>query len=157
MLVLTRDEHVHVRYAAALALGEVARATRRRRRAEPLMADVDTVFAELAGRDGGDKWFRAAILTSLPTEGDRQVLLRRAAATVNAEPSEDRLALVQDLARLCAFDAVKVDPPGKGSNNSGCCSRPAVRRAGRDADRVSRTAPRRPSPPSSAGRGEQAG
>ena len=50
----TDDADARVRLQAALSLGEVRHST------------VSTALGKLAGRDGADAWFRAAILSSVP-------------------------------------------------------------------------------------------
>jgi putative heme-binding domain-containing protein len=94
---LAADESVHVRYAVALALGAMP---------EDQAQHVGDVLADLGKRDADDKWFRAAILTSLPkSDGDWRLLT---ALTRTQNPSDGVLTLIEDLARLCAAD--KRDP-----------------------------------------------
>lgn len=90
-LALADDEHVHVRYAAALALGA---------KAFPLPQRVPEALANIAKRDADDKWTRAAILTSLPDEEASEAALRRLAR--DPDPSEGVLDLTRDLAQLWA-------------------------------------------------------
>ena len=112
VLALTGDEHVHVRYAAVLAAGEVCRGDGK----EPSPDAVDRVVDALArtaanGRDAGDKWFRAAICTSLPTHGGASRLLEKL-ATNSGAADEGALALLHDLGRLVAVEVSPADLPG---------------------------------------------
>jgi putative heme-binding domain-containing protein len=90
VLALADDPDVHVRYAVALAAGEI-----RGRGASSVVGALRT----LAAREADDKWFRAAILTSVPKDADLE-LLRSLAAGGHA--SEGELTLLQDVARLGA-------------------------------------------------------
>ena len=91
------DEHVHVRYAAALAAGEIGRGpggeTER----------VIDVLARAAVRDAGDRWFRAAILTAVPTPDAQRQLLTRLSKAPDA--SEGVFTLLRDLAGLSVAGA----------------------------------------------------
>jgi putative membrane-bound dehydrogenase-like protein len=94
---LASDEDVHVRYAAALAAGEMP---------DNQAQHVGDVLAELAKRDADDKWFRAAIMTSLPKpDGEWNLLI---SLTKVQNPSDGVLTMIQDVAKLCASD--KRDP-----------------------------------------------
>jgi putative heme-binding domain-containing protein len=63
---------------------------------------VGDVLADLAKRDAEDKWFRAAIMTSLPKPDGEWNLLTSLTKTQN--PSDGVLTMVQDVAKLCASD-----------------------------------------------------
>lgn len=88
---LAADEDVHVRYAVALAAGGMPK---------DQASHVGDVLAELAKRDADDKWFRTAILTSLPKPDGEWNLLT--ALTKTEKPSEGVLTMIQDVAKLCA-------------------------------------------------------
>lgn len=108
-LTLTGDEHVHVRYAAVLAAGEVCRE-------DAVAPDViDRVVDALAraasnGTDAGDKWFRAAICTSLPMPDGALRLLAKL-PTDAGEASDGVPALLHDLGRLIAVDVAPAEMP----------------------------------------------
>jgi putative heme-binding domain-containing protein len=96
---LAADEDVHVRYAVALAAGDMPK---------DQASHVGDVLAELARRDGDDKWVRTAILTSLPKPDGEWSLLT--ALTKADKPSEGVLTMIQDVAKLCAAAGDKRDP-----------------------------------------------
>lgn len=91
VITLTDDEHVHVRYAAVRAAGEIG----------PDGPVIDAL-ARAARRDAEDKWFRAAILTSATTAPARLALL--AALARDPGTHDAGLVLVRDLAQVAAAD-----------------------------------------------------
>ena len=90
---LTEDDHPHVRYAATLALGNLPGA-------EP---SVVTPLANVARRDGGDKWFRAAILTSAPRPETRWNLL--AALAQKPAASDGVVLLLREMGQMFGAEA----------------------------------------------------
>src|SRR5262249_26080656 len=75
---------VHVRYAVSLAVGY---ATNR--------SAVVAALTKLVQRDADDKWFRAAVLTSVPQKSDQWPLLEALAkAPVKCDGEEDFLRII---------------------------------------------------------------
>ena len=79
VLALTGDPHVHVRYAAVLAAGG-DRATPGRRRRQRRRRGDRCARRAAASPDVNDKWFRAALCTSLPPPGGALAAAREADA-----------------------------------------------------------------------------
>ncbi len=83
---LSADPDPRVRFACALALGEMeaAKAT-------------DEALAEIARRGAGDRWTRAAVISS--ARGREAALLEKLLARPRVAADAGELALIQDLAR----------------------------------------------------------
>jgi putative membrane-bound dehydrogenase-like protein len=109
VLSLAADEHVHVRYAVALALGEVGGHSAGQN--DPNSLGVPAALAAIGLRDAAGRWTRAAILTSLPDGNAALRVLERLARAPDA--SDGALELLRDVAQLYGGDAavgLKFDP-----------------------------------------------
>lgn len=86
------DDHPHVRYAVALALGELEPAG--------VAKAVPSLLAEIGIRDGDDRWTRTAVLTSLRDRNALKQVLGR--YTLDFEGNEGSYQLLQQVAQLYA-------------------------------------------------------
>jgi putative heme-binding domain-containing protein len=97
VIALASDANVHVRYAAVLAAGEIHLDNSKDAVTEALAKPA------LAG-DANDKWFRAAICSSLPSGGHLNLLVKLSNGVGNRDADDGVLSLIQDLAGLLAAD-----------------------------------------------------
>jgi putative heme-binding domain-containing protein len=99
VLTMTVDPHVHVRYAAVLAAGEL--------RLDGSTGRVIEALAKPAlTEDANDTWFRAAICSSLPSAGGNLNFLVKLSNGVGGKAAirDGVLSLVHDVAGLVAAD-----------------------------------------------------
>ncbi|MBI4605044.1 MAG: HEAT repeat domain-containing protein [Planctomycetes bacterium] len=94
-LTLAEDPDAHVRFQAALSLGEIGGER------------VVQALAAIAARDAGDRWARAAVLSSVPGREAGLALLRRLLEgpmeSIRGDGNDEgRIALVLELARTVA-------------------------------------------------------
>src|SRR5690606_20354046 len=78
------DEALSVRYAAALMLGEVQ------------VTEATKALANIAARNGGDKWIRAAVLSGVADRSKEFLKIFKA----HASPKENAFAAVMQDLRL---------------------------------------------------------
>jgi len=86
VLKLADDPDPHVRFQAALSLGEVR------------TAEIVPALARIAAKQSSDRWTRAAILSALPDRKDAMAMLSELARTTGSLP-DGFIALAGDLGR----------------------------------------------------------
>lgn len=101
VLALADDADLHVRYAVALAAGYAGDGEA-----------VVKAMAKLAQRDSDDKWFRAAILTSVPQKAEEWALLESLATEPLKGPGEEDF--LRDLSRT--MNDASAGAPSAGDN-----------------------------------------